>query len=87
MLPRSSVCLLKGVSKAVQGGSRGVATTMADLPEEHVSLDRPSNSDDGDSDGCVPRLHGRARCGSLPRRSSGPSLTPSTGRRASPRSR
>lgn len=39
MLPRSSVCLLKGVSKAVQGGSRGVATTMADLPEEHVSLD------------------------------------------------
>ena len=40
MLPRSSVCLLKGVSKAVQGGSRGVATTMADLPEEHVSFDR-----------------------------------------------
>ena len=40
MLPRSSVCLLKGVSKAVQGGSRGVATVMADLPEEHVSFDR-----------------------------------------------
>ena len=40
MLPRSSVCLLKGASKAVQGGSRGVATVMADLPEEHVSFDR-----------------------------------------------
>ena len=41
MLPRSSGCLLKGVSKAVmQGGSRGVATVMADLPEEHVSFDR-----------------------------------------------
>ena len=41
MLPRSSVCLLKGVSKAVmQGGSRGVATVMADLPEEHVSFDK-----------------------------------------------
>ena len=40
MLPRSSVCLLKGASKAVmQGGSRGVATVMADLPEEHVSFD------------------------------------------------
>ena len=47
----------------------------------------PSNSDDGDSEASVPRLHGRARCGSLPRRSSGPSLTPSTGRRASPRNR
>ena len=41
MLPRSSGCLLKGVSKAVmQGGNRGVATVMADLPEEHVSFDR-----------------------------------------------
>ena len=41
MLPRSSGCLLKGASKAVmqQGGSRGVATVMADLPEEHVSFD------------------------------------------------
>ena len=57
MLPRSSVCLLKGASKAVQGGSRGVATVMADLPEEHVSFDRPaaspSNSDDGDSEASV----------------------------------
>jgi len=38
MLPRSSGCLLKGVSKAVMpGGSRGVATVMADLPEEHAA--------------------------------------------------
>ena len=40
MLPRSSACLLKVVNKAVHGGSRGVATVMADLPEEHVSFDR-----------------------------------------------
>ena len=40
MLPRSSVCLLKGVNNAMQGLNRGVATVMADLPEEHVSFDR-----------------------------------------------
>ena len=40
MLPRSSACLLNVVNKAVHGGNRGVATVMADLPEEHVSFDR-----------------------------------------------
>ena len=40
ILPRSSACLLKVVNKAVQGGNRGVATVMADLPEEHVSFDK-----------------------------------------------
>ena len=37
LVPRSTVSLLKGVSRVVQGGNRGVATVMADLPEEHVS--------------------------------------------------
>ena len=67
MLPRSSACLLKGVSKAVmQGGNRGVATVMADLPEEHVSFDKhlPHHqmltSEAVLCDGFVPRLHGRA---------------------------
>ena len=40
MLPRSTACLLKGASKAMQGSSRGVATVMADLPDEHVSFNQ-----------------------------------------------
>ena len=39
LVPRSTVSLLKGVSRVAQGGNRGVATVMADLPEEHVSLE------------------------------------------------